>query len=90
MTFHLYTNHEDWIWGTSLDEAVAAYAAELETDEFEDLEIWDQVPDDKSITITDDDPSDDEDGEVVRTAREWAEEAATRPSGSRIVCTVNI
>jgi hypothetical protein len=54
--FHAYTNGIDTIIGTSLGEAIAAYASEIDLDPFELLsDEWDELRDGSNLTISEPD-----------------------------------
>lgn len=67
---HVYTDGTTWVVAHSLREAeVVAYGGEDSGDG--PLEL---IPDDDNLTITDDDPTDDnEEGTETHTCREWAD-----------------
>lgn len=86
--YHAYTDGTDTIIGTSLDEAIAAYADEIETplDDFS-LWRWKELDDSKEKTIT----MRDEPGapKFQRTIREWIDLqiAENHDHFSRLLCS---
>ena len=90
---HVYTDHTDWLWGTSLIEALTAYAEECggTIDDYYQ-EDFDQLDDDAPITVRDvDGELDWPDGKKTLTAREWIADFISQPrsdgTSSRLICS---